>query len=165
MDYEIIDDLLDEKEYGYLYAAITDDMGFPWFYGDGQNAEKDDSPYFYHVLYCNNRPNSQWFDLTQPILDKIKCQSLIQCRVNCVIKMTDGFNKPHVDNATSNMNHKTAVFYIGETNGATVLIDGENEIVVEHKPNRIVIFDADTKHFARHQTDTNRRIVINFNYF
>jgi hypothetical protein len=163
--YEIIDNLLTEEEYGYIEAALTDDKGFPWFYGDGQNVEKDDSPYFYHVLYVNNRPNSQWFDFVQPILDKIKCQSLIQCRANCVVKMTNGVNKPHVDNYSDSMSHKTAVFYIGDCNGATVLLDGEEEIVVDHKPNRIVVFDAKTRHYARHQTDTNRRIVINFNYF
>ena len=164
--YEVIDNLLGEEEYGVLQAVVTDDKGFPWFYGPEQVDDKDDGHYLYHVLYSNNRPNSQWFDFVQPVLDKIKCQSLITCRANMVLHPSPkGSSALHRDTYSEDLSHKTAIFYIGETNGKTILQGSEGDIEIDHKPNRILIFDADTWHKSQHQTDTNRRIVINFNYF
>jgi hypothetical protein len=55
----------------------------------------------------------------------------------------------------------TAIFYINKNNGYTLLKD-KTKIAVEE--NKLLIIDTKTYHAAVTATDTDRRIVINFNY-
>ena len=64
----------------------------------------------------------------------------------------------HVDQF---FNSKAAVYYVNDNNGYTMI--GDKKII--SKSNRIVFFDADTKHYGTNSTNYNNRIVINFNYF
>ena len=59
------------------------------------------------------------------------------------------------------MDHKTAIFYLNTCNGKTVV----NGTEVESIANRVVIFPANTPHYVISQTDTDRRIVLNINYY
>ena len=56
---------------------------------------------------------------------------------------------------------KTAIFYINTNNGYTLLKDN-TKIKVEE--NKLLIIDTKTYHAAVTATDTDRRVVINFNY-
>ena len=56
---------------------------------------------------------------------------------------------------------ETAIFYINTNNGFTRFEDG---YFVDSIENRLVVFDSTQKHQAVSQTDSARRVVINFNY-
>ena len=99
---------------------------------------KTEVPYF-HGYHCDaNGPNSKVVYLT----------SQVDHNYN------DDNDEPYTDS-------KTAIFYVDTNNGQTD-IDGERVDSVE---NRIIIFPNNIRHSSITQTDTNRRIVINFNYF
>ena len=55
----------------------------------------------------------------------------------------------------------TAIFYLNTNNGATEFKSGEG---VDSIKNRLVVFPKNTYHRAVNQTDTDKRIVLNFNY-
>jgi hypothetical protein len=59
---------------------------------------------------------------------------------------------------------KTAILYLNNCNGYTLL--KTNPITkIESIENRMLLFDSKIQHKAISQTDSKRRIVINFNYF
>lgn len=103
------------------------------------------------------------FNVIQPLLNKLNYVSLVQVRANLTLKT----NKPaesswHMDYNYSN--GKTAIFYLNTCNGFTIL-DKDKQIKINSIENRIVVFDNNTHHKSFLQTDTNRRIILNINYF
>ena len=63
------------------------------------------------------------------------------------------------------LQHKTAIFYVNSNNGYTEFQIGRKRKVVKSKSNHIVMFDSAIKHRAVSQTNSDRRIVINLNYY
>ena len=59
---------------------------------------------------------------------------------------------------------KTAILYMNNNNGATIL-DDTKKIKIDSIENRMVVFDSQIKHCALIQSDSKRRIILNINYF
>ena len=57
---------------------------------------------------------------------------------------------------------KTGIFYVNTNNGKTIFKNGKE---VESIKNRMVIFPSNIEHAGTSNTDTENRIVINFNWF
>ena len=72
-----------------------------------------------------------------------------------LIEFTWGF---HTD---FNNNEITAIYYINDNDGYTLFEDGTK---VESVANRFVRFPCTTRHTGTTCTDTDRRLLINFNY-
>lgn len=136
---------------------------FPWFYSDSQTDGKDYS-YLFHSFFHTNRINSpHYYYLIEPILNILKPLSIINIRANLLLSRTKsesvfhndcwGFKKPK---------HKTAIFYVNTNNGYTLF---EKDKKINCVENKLIIFPSKMKHKAVAQTDTDTRIVINFNYF
>jgi hypothetical protein len=58
----------------------------------------------------------------------------------------------------------TGIYYLNKCNGYTEF-DNEEKTKVYSEPNKIVIFNCKLKHRMVSQTDENRRLLINLNYF
>ena len=94
------------------------------------------------------------------IFDKLDCKAPIVARANMYVHRNKRItSSPHID--TGWKNHKTAILYMNTNNGYTAF--GKKKIM--SKANRMLIFDSGTKHYAASQTDKDRRILININYF
>jgi hypothetical protein len=164
--YEIIDDFLPTEQYELIKEHFVYNEEFPWFWKDSQLSKVCDTFYFFHVLYVGDRPNSPYFDMFYPVFDKLKVNALINVRANLTTNTYgNGFNGKHKDNYSEHLTHKTAVYYFGTNNGKTVLCLEDGEIEIDTIDNRMIIFDANIDHYAKHQTDQNRRVVLNINYF
>jgi hypothetical protein len=157
--YEVIDNFLDETYYETINKTLRGD-NFPWFFKPSQYG--NDTYFFYHQFYMEHRQNSELFDMMIPVIDKLDVQALMSCRANLVTNC-GGWNNPHIDQFTSKVEHTTAILYLGECNGGTKFLD--EDIFIDHKPNRLLRFDANMVHQAIHQNDSDIRIVVNFNYF
>ena len=157
---KIIDNYLPDSEHLKLKEVIESN-NFPWFYNDGKVSPSDRlfDYQFFHNFYKDNNVSSELFYLLNPIIEKIKPLSLIRIKANCnpISHKLVVFDK-HVDQF---FNSKAAVYYVNDNNGYTMI--GDKKII--SKSNRIVFFDADTKHYGTNSTNYNNRIVINFNYF
>tara|TARA_R100000458_G_C8233317_1_gene214375 strand:- start:49 stop:519 length:471 start_codon:yes stop_codon:yes gene_type:complete len=132
---------------------------FPWFYEPTQ--VDGDSSFMMHCFYRDGQVNSDFYYLIQPILDKLKPTEILNIRANLALKrpMTSDW---HVDDYwDKRLLHTTAIYYVNSCNGYTVFKNNK----IKSVGNKILIFDANTLHKVEYQTDTDTRMVINFNYF
>ena len=130
---------------------------FPWYYNKNQNNK--DTSYMFHLFFNGTNVNSDYFYLVEPILKKLKIKNLLNVRANLSLKRPSKCDW-HVDKLTENLNHKTAIYYVNTNNGFTVFKNKK----VKCEKSKIVIFDANQKHKAKIQTNTDARMVININY-
>lgn len=136
---------------------------FPWFYANNQVKNSGDSSFMSHTFFENHFVNSNYFETIFPLINYLKPIALINIRANLLLNRKNVNSEYHRDNIPAKtLKHKTAIFYINTNNGYTQFYDGEK---IESIENRMIIFPSKLPHRAVAQTDTDQRIVINFNYF
>ncbi len=169
MTYKVIDNFLD-KEHFYPLHDYLNDLKTPWFYQEqGTVSNKPfDISWFSHTFYTNQQPDTPCYHHFIPnILEKLEVKSLMRVQANLVLKQ----NKPiktgfHQDTPFAYKGSTTAILYINSNDGCTVVKDKKgNEKNIESVENRILIFPSDTDHASITQTNSEKRIVVNFNYF
>ena len=163
--YEVIDNFLEKEDFENIKKIMLD-VNFPWHYTNGvvlkEENEIKDQFQFMHILYYNNLPTSQYFDILSPFLLKINPISLIKVKANLNTRSEFLFEHGyHTDFNDAPSNQRTAVFYLNTNNGYTLFEDGTK---VESVENRFVSFETSIKHTGSTCTDKNRRVVLNFNY-
>tara|TARA_Y100001937_G_C6989700_1_gene271532 strand:+ start:99 stop:584 length:486 start_codon:yes stop_codon:yes gene_type:complete len=160
--FEIHDDFLNEKDFENIKSVIMSD-NFPWFYREGKVNPNDGLPALTHCFYDNNFVNSDKYDLLVPIMDKCRMTSILKIKANLDYKRDDIFKTTlHSDCTPPLKGFKTGIFYLDDSNGKTYFENGQ---VVDSVSNRFVQFPQEIKHGTQIQTDKNRRIIINFNWF
>ena len=133
---------------------------FPWYFRPKQvKKSKKDTFFFSHCFVDRGNINSSFMFLIEPILKKLNIKKLLNVRANLCLK-GHFYCSWHVDDFSENLNHKTAIFYVNSNNGYTEFKNKK----VKCEKNKIVIFDANKEHRAVNQTNTDTRMVINFNY-
>ena len=154
-----IDNFLSKKDFDSLKKIITTTT-FPWYYNDSKSAEGDDNFQFVHIFFWDNKILSPFWNHIAPILDKLKAKKIIRIKANLTTKKANNIkSKMHID--TNVEKSITSVFYVNTNNGSTLFEDGN---ICKSKENRIITFKSKTKHCGVDTTDTDIRIVINFNY-
>ena len=154
------DDFLTLEELDQLDSIINDQF-FPCFYQTVQTW--DDDPFFCHVLYHADEPRSEFYNPVQNIFKKyMKWTSMYRLNVNLCPKIGSTSNFHTDTNGKDNEEvMTTAIFYLNTNNGYTEFESGER---VESISNRLLEFPSSCRHRATGQTDTDKRIVLNFNY-
>jgi len=162
MNYEVIDNFLPELTHSYIKERMMS-VDFPWFFNQHMTLMKKDNPFFSHNFYYNYTSCSHDFDsCVLPLVQILPVKGLIEVRANLMINKNVRYESDwHCDRFYP---CKTAIYYVNDTNGYTVL-DKEKQINIPCKENTMLVFDSDVLHKAVSQTDNERRIVINFNYF
>ena len=152
---KILDNYLKEDDYKTLKLIMESDE-FPWFY----NSEKviGDKGLFksqlVHIFYKDNYINSKFFNYLYPIIKKLNSLSLIHIKANLnpishkLIKFGN-----HVD---QDFKCKAALYYLNNNDGYTKI--GNRK--VDSKGNRMVLFDADQKHYGTNSTNCNNRKLL-----
>jgi len=172
IEYNIQDNYLDEETYSNIKNIIMSQEKFSWFFSASQNGYANqeeqglDTFYFYHVLFSTASINSPFFDYFVPLFTKMKINALINARLNLVTNTYgNGYNAKHIDKYSHNLDHKIAIFHFTTNNGMTVLCSEDKEEKIETVENRLIKFNGDTEHYSVHQTDANRRVILNINYY
>ena len=191
---QIFDNILSPKVFKNLQNSILDDSNFSWYFGNTHDKSVEASNNFMyswdHNVYNSGQIYSDSFSFIKPCLLSaldncgIDVEELIRIRIGCItITEKQYTHGPHVDNFIP---HKTGLLYLNSTNGPTILYnqkyDPDSNLdtseyfdkyvksnltiqdKVEHKENRLLIFDGHTYHSSTTQTDVPRRIAINFNF-
>ena len=158
---KVIENFLPEKEYTNIHTLLTNEH-FPWYFNNYKSSSTIRELFeyqFVHIFYDNDIVNSSSFHVLKPLLNKLNYLSLIRIKAN-LNPITQNLitYKPHRDKL---FKCKVALYYVNTNNGYT-MVEGKK---IESKKNRIVLFDSTKKHYGTNSTDTNNRIVINFNYF
>jgi hypothetical protein len=171
-DLIIQDNFLPKEEFNALREEI---MGryFPWFFTpeiafDASLKEANCSGQLVHMIYDENVPQSPFYKshLFLTILEQLKADVLIRIKLNLRPRLPEPyFSNFHTDildmEEAGFANFTTSIFYINTNNGYT---EFEDSTIVESVENRLVSFPLNVRHRGVSQTDTQRRIVINFNY-
>ena len=161
MSYKIIENFLPEKNFNKIFNLLMNSE-ISWFYRDKIMGD-DSFFYFTHSFYNNNNITSLHFEIIKPLLEKLNYVSLIEVRANMVFKKEKNIlTNFHID--FNYKNFKTAIFYINENNGLTIIKDNDR-IEIIPKQNKVLIMDGNVRHALVTQTDEKRRVVININYF
>lgn len=162
-EYKIEDNYLPLGEYQKIKEFIGS-MDFNWNWAPYQLPDSKDTFHFTHVFYDYNQVIDQNINILNPLFKKIGFNVLITCKVNLNPLTVNGWSGVHTDAVTDTMIHDTSIFYLGTNDGVTILHTDDGEIEIESVDNRMVTFDSNIKHSVRHQTNKDRRIVININH-
>ena len=158
--YKVIDDYLSTEDHLVL-KEVLESNNFPWYFQKRSVNLKDKNKFdfhFGHNFYLNDNITSDYFKILNPIIEKLKVNSLIRIKSNLKIVTSKPFNsKPHKDQS---FDCKVALYYLNTNNGYTII----NNKKVNSIKNRIVLFDSSVEHYGVTCTDELMRIVINFNY-
>lgn len=159
--YKIFDNLLSVEEYN----KINDVMfapSFPWYCLDGKVNEKDNLIGISHCFYEYNKVNSNYYDLLYLIILKCNMKAIRRVKANLDLKTVNKKTILHTD-FTDDLNGLwTGIYYLNSNNGKTYFENGD---VIDSVANRMIIFPANMKHGTITQTDKNKRVIINFNWY
>jgi len=157
--FEVKNNFLDKELFDSFKKEIFSHR-FPWYWQEHQT--KNDKGFFAHTFYSHYAPNSDFHKpFIVPIITKLKGHMLDDVRANCLLKNSKRyFSEFHCDRT---YDCTTAILYMNTNNGYTLLGE-EEKTKIKSEENKIVIFNSQTRHCAVSQTDTEKRIVINFNY-
>ena len=145
-----------------ICKQIKDNMlgaNFPWFYRKNQTGK--DSSFLNHVFFTNNKLNSNLYSLIDPLVKNLNPVKLINIRGNlCLKRPMKSHWHSDFDNLKLTSKSKTAIYYVNTNNGYTVFKNKK----VKSEANKMIIFNGNTQHKVKYQTDRDTRIVINFLY-
>jgi len=157
--FKIIDNFINEGDLAVL-KSVLESNSFPWYFQKTSvkgSSNKLDC-HFGHNFYLNDNVSSDHIKWLNPIIEKLKVNSLIRVKANLTMKSDKQLNTtPHLDQM---FDCKVALYYLDTNNGPTTI----NNKKVDSVQNRIVIFNSDVKHYSTTCTDKQTRITLNFNY-
>ncbi len=163
---EIIDNFLVNSEFGHIKQSLLGSF-FPWNISkivDDTSNNYNRNVQMVHMFYERHAPVDDSIGLLYPILQKLQPCSLLKIKANFLIGVDNivehGFHNDILD-AEDRPYLKTSIFYMNTCNGYTLFEDGTK---VESVANRIVTFPNSMKHTGTTTTDSEYRMVINFNY-
>ena len=130
--FKVIDNFLDDKNFETLENNILKNNFFPWFFSDHTDylEEKNlNKGKYLHTFYEYNNSNSNYFKLLLPLIEKLKCISLIRIKIDsnsCTNKIIEG--NYHVDYPHKSI---TAIYYLNTNDGYTKFKKNKNLIRVD----------------------------------
>ena len=162
----IKDNFLNKTTFTSIRDTMFDAPGsvFPWFLQKDKVMEGDNEMQLTHLFY-HKVPNSDFFKILFPILNKLQIRAIQRVKANCTFKKNKKrLYSYHIDEITpkNETAGKTSIFYLHTTNGPTFFKTGEK---VDCIANRMVTFATNLKHTGSTHTDTLLRGVININWF
>ena len=161
---KIYKDILPDNVCNDIYKTMSAPE-FPWFYLPHSVVEQQDNClYFHHTFYNEYKPNSNYIQMFEPLFDIIDVASLMRVRGNLTIaREKPMYSGWHSDFGTyENEKMYTGILYLNDNNGYTEFEDGTKAMGIR---NTFVEFPHLTKHRGVYQTDSDIRLIVNFNYF
>jgi hypothetical protein len=149
-------------EYCATLNAVLSGQDFEWY--NQQIMVYDDVetelPFFAHCAYIDHTPRSRHFELFRPLVERLDTKALLRIRINNFPRWSEIVEHGwHVDYPDSD--HKTAIYYVNDNNGST-LVEGQEPI--RSVANRLLLIDGGMKHSSTSHTDTNHRYTVVVNY-
>ena len=152
---------LSKEEFDKIKEVLLD-SNFSWFYNSKilSDSQPLNTFQFTHTFFKDYLIQSNYFNLLKPIMDKIKCLSLLKIKANLLTKTNAnidyGFHTDYYDDRVT-----TGILYINTNDGYTKFKDG---VVEKSEENKYVEFNSKLFHSGSSCTNDNIRVVINFNY-
>jgi len=131
---------------------------------------------FVHLIYYEQINHiNQSFPLFVPLLSAIPfdIDKLLMIKTSMTVsdpnRPDKSYGKAHVDFVDPPENLITCVYYIGDSDGDTVIFSKDNGVYTETqrispKRGRLIAFDGTTYHAGSCPSSSDPRIVVNFNF-
>tara|TARA_B100001250_G_C19418220_1_gene622031 strand:+ start:50 stop:610 length:561 start_codon:yes stop_codon:yes gene_type:complete len=161
----VIDDALPQDIYLELEDLITGEY-IEWFLKIGTVGKQTnfgDWRFIYNVYQQGSIPN-QKYPYFKPVFDFLNPKALMGSKLNCDIYTQTPQQRPwHTDQPYNTESTFTSIMYFNDCNGKTIF--KEDNVAIESKRNRMLIFNSGCEHAGITQTDEPRRYVLNTNFF
>jgi len=190
MKYEIIDNFLEPSYYNLVANAVE---GLRWDYvaniaGPERNDLKISHQGFSHYIFRDNTQLSEVYPLMLPMLENIRhiANNKYCYRARAAMTLQTGERQVHDHHVDMGHKHNSAIFYINDSDGDTILyneecpvntasthdpsvkrpkLDDLTECVrIRPRANRLVIFEGNYWHTGESPLDHARRVIINMNF-
>jgi hypothetical protein len=159
---KVVDNFFDPVYFNELRSFFLDQpTRIPWFFVPTMNKDHTESntmSYFEHLAY-QDRPNSDFYKILEPIVELFDMQELIRIKCNCY-PATENL-VIHPSHKDYEFTHKGAIISINTCDGYTLLEDGTR---VDSVANRVLFFDPSKMHSSTNCTNEKARFNINVNY-
>ena len=179
-DIQVFDDLLNDFDNEQILFHLNDSANFNWFFFPNVYFPTvPTSIYesgFRHLLCRESKETSEYFFMIQPIILKIenllnkKLVQTINAHANLNLNLGKPFEGvPHIDGnldcETDTSKRYTAIYYVEDSDGDTILYDCETKEIFRCSPqkNRCLVFKSNVLHSGSLPTQHNLRRVININ--
>lgn len=164
MSVEVFDNFLTHEDSQSIHDNLLSPY-FPWYYNDNVAYKKQEPEFnlfqFTHIFFINHKIESGFFNLIEPIIQKVNPSAILRIKANLNPYTTKRVTYPyHVD--YDNFKGKTAIYYVNSNDGVTMFKDGT---VIESVQNRFVVFDGEMLHTGTSCQNQKARSLINFNYY
>jgi hypothetical protein len=160
MKYKIIDNFLDKESFLIIKNTLMSNI-FPYYYSKGVSYKNhNDGVYFSHLFYNEEFNKSNYYGLIDPIVKKLKVNSLIRVKANFYPSTSKIVE--HGAHTDYKFKHLGFLYYVNTNNGFTRL---SKSIKINSIENRALIFEPHLPHNSSTCTDQEGRFNINFNYF
>ena len=158
---KVYKNFLNVEEFNKIKDVLLN-SNFPWFYQPEILINSKSLGYFQftHIFYANNSIRSDYFNMLQPIINKINCLTIVKIKANLLTKTDSnidyGFHTDFNDDKVT-----TGILYINTNDGYTKFKDGALE---KSKENKYIEFNSKLLHSGSSCTNKNIRVVLNLNY-
>lgn len=162
---EVIDNYLERNQFEMI-KNLLESKDFPWYYHGNYGGDYPLTEFwFWHDTRgkCTlGKTNiiDNYFDVLTPLLCQLNPLALIRIRANCNWRTQAA--KQRAWHRDTTVDCTTSILYINSNDGCTIFKD--DDTVVESVENRFITFPSHMQHAATPVTNTERRILINFNY-
>lgn len=168
-----------------IYNYLTD-ISFDWHFMEDAtnvyaNLSTTSTPSFGNLLYYNQHQENPHFEFFKPLVQKIeeasglKIAELLRVRAGFLLNTKYSlpsqpykYNEPHVD---FNLDHYTAVYYVNESDGDTVIFnetEPSEKYYPMHKstpePGKVLVFNGRHFHASTCPKIHTKRIAITINF-
>jgi predicted 2-oxoglutarate/Fe(II)-dependent dioxygenase YbiX len=152
---------------------------FPWYwrpssqYGIDEQGLQSQDFQFVHMIYYDNAPQSEIFDLVCNLLAEfekytgISIKTIYKIKANLLTNQhldeTGLAETVHTDLDKSEKTFISMVYYVSDSDGDTIIYNDQGEIVKQTSPVKgtAVYFSSHTPHRATPPTKNKRRLVLN----
>jgi hypothetical protein len=140
------------KHVNWMYNKST--------YHPEHNQVENDNTFDVGQLTCAVNP-SDYF-IFDPILSNLNMDfSIVRIKYNMLWKCIQRGNRHNMIHEDAPSGHLSAVYYVNDSDGDTIILDGNNSRVTPKKGS-LLIFPSDLKHASSNPVDSYERVVINF---
>tara|TARA_R110002012_G_scaffold33002_3_gene96972 strand:- start:98 stop:589 length:492 start_codon:yes stop_codon:yes gene_type:complete len=158
---KIIENFLDDQEFKDIHHNLLN-IDLPWYFNE--RCLTADSPienqhYQFTHLFFTEHKTRQFYQLVEPLVNKINPSSIHRIKANCNPK-TEKIIETGMHEDTFDNRYTSSVFFINDNDGYCKI--GNEKIY--SKANRLVTFNSTTRHTGTTCTNTIRRVLINLVY-
>jgi hypothetical protein len=160
---------------------IVTQQQFPWYLVKETTFVDGPTPYegafnnssFSHVLVMDYQPASQYYDVFESALRLISAAAdqeftdIVRVRLGCLLPDKLPHHCPHVDFEEE---HTTALYYVNESDGDTIMFNAcesifqpDCQIRIAPERGKMIVFNGNVLH-ASSSPSTGYRIALNVNF-